>query len=83
MYTMFSAGIGRVVYGLSAERLYGVFNQYGDWPRINLTSREAASYMSSPMKVEGPFLEDEAEVIVHKALQAFAARGTLKSKEGK
>lgn len=64
MFTMFKAGIGRVVYGLSADRLYDLFNRYGAWPRTNISSRDCARLMSTPMAVEGPFLEDEAAGIV-------------------
>jgi len=80
MYTMFSAGIGRVVYGLSADRLYELFDQYGSWPRTLLSSHQAASYMSSPMIVVGPHLEDEAAAIVDNALKMYEAKRLIKKK---
>ncbi|MFH1981410.1 MAG: nucleoside deaminase [Pseudomonadota bacterium] len=73
MFTMFNAGIGRVVYGLSEARAYAITDRYGNWPRINLSSREAAGYMSSPMVVEGPYLEEEVAAIFERAFKKYAA----------
>ncbi|MGL1930929.1 MAG: nucleoside deaminase [Desulfotalea sp.] len=64
MFTMFKSGIGRVVYGLGADRLYELFNRYGDWPRTLISSHDCTSLMNFPMKVEGPYLEEQAEIIV-------------------
>ncbi len=74
MFTMFSAGIGRVVYALSADHLYEEFDRLGKWPRIYLSSREAAGYMNSPMIVAGPYLEDEAAAIVKRSIELSKTR---------
>lgn len=80
MFTMFKAGIGRVVYGLSADRLYEMFNRFGTWPRTNISSHDCARLMSRPMIVEGPYLEDEAANIVEnffkKQMKAVAKKQT-------
>lgn len=74
MFTMFKAGIGRVVYGLSADRLYEAANKYGAWPRTLISSHECARLMSTPMIVEGPHLEDEAEEILDQMRKVIEAR---------
>ena len=74
MFTMFNAGIGRVVYALSADRDYAIADRYGNWPRINLSSRKAAGYMSTPMVVEGPYLEAEVAALVERAFKMYEAK---------
>ncbi len=65
MFTMFKAGIGRVVYGLRAPTACMIcFNRLGTWPRTNISSHDCALLMSKPMVVQGPYLEDEAAAIV-------------------
>lgn len=74
MFTMFKAGIGRVVYGLSADRLYAAANRYGAWPRTLISSHDCARLMSTPMIVEGPHLEDEAWAILEEMQKLLEAR---------
>lgn len=76
MFTMFMAGIGRVVYGLGADRLYAIFERVGSWPRTNISSHECARLMNPPMIVQGPFLEEEAADIVESYVQALEASMT-------
>ena len=73
MFTLFAAGIGRVLYGLSADRLYDLCNQAGVWPRTHISAHECTQLMSIPMVVEGPFLEEEAASIVQELLDAYRA----------
>jgi tRNA(Arg) A34 adenosine deaminase TadA len=79
MFTMFKAGIGRVVYGLSADRLYAVANRYGTWPRTLISSHDCALLMSTPMIVQGPHLEDEAEAILQEMQKMIEARRAKQS----
>jgi tRNA(Arg) A34 adenosine deaminase TadA len=74
MFTMFKAGIGRVVYGLSADRLYAVASRYGTWPRTLISSHECARLMSTPMTVQGPHLEDEAGAVLQEMQTMIKAR---------
>jgi tRNA(Arg) A34 adenosine deaminase TadA len=69
MFAMFKAGIGRLVYGLSAERLYSAHAIYATWPRTTITSRECARHMSTPMIVQGPYFEDEGLRIVDESFK--------------
>ncbi|MUM76620.1 hypothetical protein GKC30_03115 [Pseudodesulfovibrio sp. F-1] len=73
MFAMFKAGIGRLVFGLSAERLYSAHAVSATWPRIFLTSRECARYMSTPMVVQGPYFEDEGLRIVDESFKRCPA----------
>lgn len=76
MFTIGVAGIGRVVYGLSSARLYEIGNRYGRWPQDTLSSHDAAKYMGRPVKVEGPFLEDEVAQIVEDAINDWFTRNS-------
>ncbi|ADU63852.1 MAG: nucleoside deaminase [Pseudodesulfovibrio sp.] len=73
MFAMFKAGIGRLVYGLSAERLYSAYAIFSTWPRTTITSHECVRYMSTPMVVQGPFFEDEGLRIVDESFRTCPA----------
>ena len=73
MFAMFKAGIGRLVYGLSAERLYAAHAIFSTWPRTTLTSRECVRHMSAPMAVLGPYFEDEGLRIVEESFRTCPA----------
>lgn len=83
MFTITTAEIERVVYGLSADRLYEVCSQYISWPKSLLSSHQAAKYMGRSMVVEGPFMEDKVAVILEDALEKWAAEGRFSRKSGK
>ncbi|WP_419786618.1 nucleoside deaminase [Pseudodesulfovibrio sp.] len=83
MFTMFKAGIGRVVYALSADRLYEAANRYGEWPRTLISSHECARLMNKPMVVEGPFIEDEAGAILEEMQRKIEAQLAQQSAGGK
>ena len=57
---MYWAGVGRVVYGLSAEALY---RMTGASPALPLPCREVFARGVRPVQVEGPLIEDEARVV--------------------
>lgn len=73
MFAMFKAGIGRLVFGLSAERLYSAYAIFSTWPRTTITSHECVRYMSTPMVVQGPFFEDEGLRIVDESFRTCPA----------
>jgi tRNA(Arg) A34 adenosine deaminase TadA len=52
--------IGRVVYGLSQERLYSIINDEGGGEGLVLSCRELLSHGARLIEVIGPALEDEA-----------------------
>ena len=59
------SGIGRVVFGLSSARLYGeVLADTSSLPALRLGCREVFSAGDRRVIVEGPWLENEAAVIV-------------------
>ena len=54
------AGIGRVVYGLSEQRLRAITGNHPDNPTLDLPCREVFARGQRPTEVIGPLLEDEA-----------------------
>lgn len=73
LFTMFKAGIGRLVFGLGAERLYAAYEIFSTWPRTLLSSHECARHMSTPMIVQGPYFEDEGLRIVDESFKRCPA----------
>jgi tRNA(Arg) A34 adenosine deaminase TadA len=57
------AGIGRLVYGLSEQRLRGVTGNHPENPTLDLPCREVFKSGQRATKVVGPLLEDEAEAL--------------------
>ncbi len=57
------AGIGRLVYGLSEERLRGVTGNHPENPTLDLPCRAVFASGQRPTEVVGPLLEDEAEAL--------------------
>lgn len=72
MFTMFKAGIGRLVFGLGAERMYSAHPALASMPRTTISSHECARRMSVPMVVLGPHMEDEAMRLMDEACKRFA-----------
>ena len=54
------SGIGRVVYGLSEERLLALTGNHPENPTLRLPCREVFARGQRAIEVIGPFLEDEA-----------------------
>lgn len=54
------AGIGRVVYGLSEEKLAQLTGNHPENPTLNLPCRTVFASGQRATMVQGPFLEDEA-----------------------
>jgi tRNA(Arg) A34 adenosine deaminase TadA len=54
------SGIGRVVYGLSEQRLLALTGNHPDNPTLQLPCREVFARGQRTIEVIGPFLEDEA-----------------------
>jgi tRNA(Arg) A34 adenosine deaminase TadA len=61
------AGIGRVVYGLSEQRLRLLTGDHPENPTLDLPCRDVFASGQRPTGVVGPLLEDEAEA-VHEGL---------------
>jgi tRNA(Arg) A34 adenosine deaminase TadA len=57
------AGIGRVVYALSEQRLRGVTGNHPENPTLDLPCREVFKSGQRVIEVVGPMLEDEAEAL--------------------
>jgi len=57
------AGIGRVVYGLSEQRLKSMIAAHAENPTLDLPCRIVFSAGQHPVEVIGPLLEDEAAAI--------------------
>ena len=57
------AGIGRLVYGLSEQRLRGVTGNHPENPTLDLPCRTVFASGQRPTEVVGPLLEDEAEAL--------------------
>jgi tRNA(Arg) A34 adenosine deaminase TadA len=57
------AGIGRVVYGLSEQRLRSVTGDHPENPTLDLPCREVFRSGQRAIEVVGPLLEDEAEAL--------------------
>jgi tRNA(Arg) A34 adenosine deaminase TadA len=58
---IFWSGVGRVVYGLSAVRLYEMFPPNEAHPVMRLPCREVLAAGTRQTEVVGPALEEEAE----------------------
>ena len=58
---IFWAGVGRVVYGLGADRIYEMFPPDGKNPVMHLPCRDVLAAGTRSTEVVGPALEDEAE----------------------
>jgi tRNA(Arg) A34 adenosine deaminase TadA len=58
--SIYWAGIGRVVYGLSEEGLLGLTGNHPDNPTLMLPCRQVFAAGSRVTEVTGPLLEDEA-----------------------
>jgi tRNA(Arg) A34 adenosine deaminase TadA len=54
------AGIGRVVYGLSEQRLKAITGNHAENPTLDMPCRAVFDAGQRGMKVVGPLLEDEA-----------------------
>jgi tRNA(Arg) A34 adenosine deaminase TadA len=57
------AGIGRLVYGLSEQRLRMLTGNHPENPTLDLPCREVFASGQRPTEVVGPMLEDEAEAV--------------------
>lgn len=57
------AGIGRLVYGLSEQRLRGITGNHPENPTLDLPCRAVFASGQRPTEVVGPLLEDEAEAL--------------------
>ena len=57
---LYWAGIGRLVYALSEERLYAITGNNADNPTMRLPCREVLARGQRSVEVAGPALEDEA-----------------------
>jgi tRNA(Arg) A34 adenosine deaminase TadA len=57
------AGIGRVVYGLSEQRLRTLTGNHPENPTLDLPCREVFKSGQRTTEVAGPMLEDEAEAV--------------------
>ena len=57
------AGIGRVVYGLSEQRLKSMTGDHVENPTLDLPCRTVFAAGQRPVEVIGPLLEDEAAAI--------------------
>jgi tRNA(Arg) A34 adenosine deaminase TadA len=57
------AGIGRLVYGLSEQRLRGITGNHPENPTLDLPCRAVFASGQRPTEVVGPLLEDESEAL--------------------
>jgi tRNA(Arg) A34 adenosine deaminase TadA len=57
------AGIGRLVYGLSEERLRGITGNHPENPTLDMPCREVLATGQRSTEVIGPLLEDEAAAL--------------------
>lgn len=60
---IFWSGVGRVVYGLSAGRIYELFPPDEENPVMRLPCREVLATGTRRTEVVGPALEEEAELV--------------------
>ncbi|MGJ5179296.1 nucleoside deaminase [Bradyrhizobium oligotrophicum] len=60
---LYWAGIGRVVYGLSEQRLRGFTGNHPENPTLDLPCRDVFARGQRPTEVVGPLLEDEAAAL--------------------
>ncbi len=61
--SIFWAGIGRVVFGISSARLRSFLDLPEGSPWLNLDCHDVAKYGGNQFIVIGPVLEDEAELV--------------------
>jgi tRNA(Arg) A34 adenosine deaminase TadA len=57
------AGIGRVVYGLSEQRLRALTGDHPENPTLDLPCRDVFASGQRATEIVGPLLEDEAEAV--------------------
>jgi len=57
------AGIGRVVFGLSEQRLRMITGAHAENPTLDLPCRSVFAAGQHPTEVIGPLLEDEAAAL--------------------
>src|SRR3982074_1882990 len=57
------AGIGRLVYGLSEDRLRAITGNHPENPTLDLPCRDVFKRGQRPTEVVGPLLEQEAEAL--------------------
>lgn len=67
--TIFWGGVGRVVYGISAGRLYGMFPADDGNRILQISCREVLNAGSTPTEVVGPALEEEASRVFEGGLE--------------
>ena len=60
---IFWSGVGRVVYGLGADRIYELFPPDDENPVMRLPCREVLAAGTRHTEVVGPALEEEAEKV--------------------
>jgi len=65
--TIFWSGVGRVVYGMSSDRLYELFPPSEANPVLRVPCREVLSAGTRATEVVGPVLEEEAERVFEKS----------------
>jgi tRNA(Arg) A34 adenosine deaminase TadA len=61
--SIYWAGIGRVVYGLSEQRLRKLTGDHPENPTLDLPCRDVFARGQRPTAIVGPLLEDEAEAV--------------------
>lgn len=61
---LFWGGVGRLVYGLSKKRASEVERDKNAGPQLSLGCRTVLAAGERPVEVEGPALEDEAEMVL-------------------
>jgi tRNA(adenine34) deaminase len=65
--TIFWSGVGRVVYGMSSDRLYELFPPSEANPVLRVPCREVLSAGTRATEVVGPILEQEAERVFERS----------------
>jgi len=61
--TQYWAHIGRVVYGITEERLLSLTGDHAENPTMNLPCREVFARGQKPVEVIGPVAEVEDEIV--------------------
>jgi tRNA(Arg) A34 adenosine deaminase TadA len=69
---IFSAGVGRVVFGLGAGRIHEMFPPDEDNPVLRLSCREVLATGTRQTEVVGPALEEEAERVFEDLSRGFS-----------
>ena len=69
---IFSAGVGRVVYGLGAGRIHEMFPRDEENPVLRLSCREVLGAGTRRTEVVGPVLEVEAERVFEGLSEGFS-----------